>query len=409
MITISTLSNILFDETHKERGRTTLNFKALKKTLEQNKFLVHRLIKGPITSEHLTNAVVLVLACPSGSTFSPEEIEIIRTYVEGGGGLVIMSSSGGDQALQTNLNEINAHFNFSLNDDIVSDESQNVKYNTVPIIQKFPSTPFTFQLKELQIPDTCSIKIGEGSISIVLTSQSATPPNTPLVVTSTYGKGRVVLLGSHKIFQDRVLGGIESAQNNEFARRLFLWASGANQIATQTNATPQPTLEEPPKKEPVESPEQPPPPVSPPLPPETKSKEAPIPEPGIDKALIDELSTKVASLASEVKESISSLSKEVEDIKKQMKKLEQQLSDLPSMVAQPVDITEDPVLMSTGDVAEVIRTSKTERASLLELLEYITQRHQAGALSEPEFNKQRGHLSKEIKRIDKKIAKLENK
>jgi hypothetical protein len=65
--------------------------------------------------------------------------------------------------------------------------------------------------------------------------------------------------------------------------------------------------------------------------------------------------------------------------------------------------------MSTGDVAEVIKTSKIERASLLELLEYITQRHQAGALPEAEFNKQRDHLSKEIKRIDKKVAKLENK
>ncbi|MHA2059355.1 MAG: DUF4350 domain-containing protein [Candidatus Ranarchaeia archaeon] len=407
MITISTASNILFDETHKERGRTTLNFKALKKTLEENKFLVHRLIEGPITGEHLTNAVVLVLACPSGSIFSPEEIEIIRAYVEEGGGLVIMSSSGGDQALQTNLNEINAHFNFSLNDDIVSDESQNAKYNTVPIIQKFPSTPFTFQLKELQIPDTCSIKIGEGSIPIILTSESAAPPNTPLVVTSTYGKGRVVLLGSHKIFQDRVLGGIESAQNNEFARRLFLWASGDNQIATQTDVTPQPPSKEPPKKEPVKAPSQSPPPAPPP--PETKSTEEPKPGSAIDKEVINKLSTKVAALGSEVKESISSLSKEVEAIKKQMKKLEQQLADLPSMVAQPVDITEDPVLMSTGDVAEVIKTSKIERASLLELLEYITQRHQAGALPEAEFNKQRDHLSKEIKRIDKKVAKLENK
>ncbi len=405
--------NILFDETHKERGRITLNFKTLKKNLEENSCIVHRLGEGPITTEHLANAAALVLACPSASTFTQEEIGVIVEYVHRGGGLVMMSSSGGDKTLQTNLNDISTKFGFILNDDIVSDESNNVKYNTVPIITEFPSSPFTANLSELHFPDTCSIEIEGESDAIINTSRLAKPPETPLVVTSAFGEGRVVLFGSHKMFQDRVLGGIESANNSLFATRIFRWVVGAEKTSPAASQTQSIKPEQaPPTEDTSPPPEAPPPKPEPPI--EASRGEVPpskadVLETGVTQEIIEELSIKVEDISEDVKKSISSITKNIEEITRRMSDLEKRMTQYTAMVAQPVEASDDEALGTASDIAGAIQTAKAERASLMELLEYITQRHQAGGLPKAEFNEQQEHLNKEIKRIDRKIAKLENR
>lgn len=58
---------------------------------------------GGLSPEGLAGAALLVLGCPT-QPFALEEIDALRAFVGGGGGLLVLSSEGGEARAGTNLN-----------------------------------------------------------------------------------------------------------------------------------------------------------------------------------------------------------------------------------------------------------------------------------------------------------------
>ncbi|MHA1917265.1 MAG: hypothetical protein ACTSUV_03005 [Candidatus Ranarchaeia archaeon] len=400
---------IIFDETHKERARISLNLKKVKNLLEMNGFSVERLVKSPISYNKLKSSDLLIIPCPASSVFSKEEINQILFFVKNGGGLILMSSSGGDKSLQTNLNEIAAYFGMQFKNNIVKDEDKHLMYDTVPLVSNLIESALTNEIKELAFPDSCSIEMGKNPNTIISTNPTSFPKNETLVGISKYGKGLILVLGTYKLFLDRVLGGIESSQNVLFALHIFNWFKNNKQPSI---VQPFPPIKE--EKKPV---------TKKPDKVEEKKTEK-IPEsPNIDRKEID---NKIAELEEKLKtqevnitrfmtefetvhkslsEKVTSLETRIQEIQKQIKEIEEKPLPSSDMVAKPI---EDISSVTTKAGSSKLKSKKEltkERKNTLELLEYLEESYKSGSLPRHEYEDQSEKLIKEINLIDKAIEK----
>ena len=265
---------IFFDETQKERGKINTNYSILRDALRNEGFQVEVYNDYPISDKSL-KCDIFVFACPDGSKLNKNEIEAIINFVERGGGLMIIGNAGGDRGLRTNMNEILNKFGIDMLSDQVKDEASN-EFNmpTHPIVKDIKAHPITQGVAEIVIVAGASVRGSANMQGVCYTSPTAEPPNAPVVIAGEYKSGKVVAVGSYRLFSNYGAG-LSLRNNKTFALNAFKWLGGK----APSSATAAPTS--------VKKDTPPPPPtqqkvsaVMPPSPPSsTTVKTSPIPPP----------------------------------------------------------------------------------------------------------------------------------
>ncbi|MHA2361536.1 MAG: hypothetical protein ACXAB6_06365, partial [Candidatus Thorarchaeota archaeon] len=87
---------VLFDQTQNERGRLDTTYSELGKLLRDNDFDVEPYTEFMIMTKNIKDADVIVFGCPNSSKIRPTEIDALTKFVKQGGGLLLLSLSGGD-------------------------------------------------------------------------------------------------------------------------------------------------------------------------------------------------------------------------------------------------------------------------------------------------------------------------
>jgi hypothetical protein len=213
---------IFFDETQKERGKINTNYSMLRDALRNEDFLVDIYNDFPIAEKSL-KCDVLVFACPDGSKLAKNEIEAVVNFVERGGGLLIIGNAGGDRGLRTNMNEVLNKLGIEMLSDQVKDDTNNeFKMPTHPVMKDIKNHPICNGVSEIVIVAGCSVRGSSNMSGIVYTSPVAEPPNAPVIVAGEHKAGRVVAIGSYRLFSNYGAG-LSLRNNRTFALNIFRW------------------------------------------------------------------------------------------------------------------------------------------------------------------------------------------
>ncbi|MFX1303961.1 MAG: hypothetical protein ACFE9X_11460 [Promethearchaeota archaeon] len=163
----------------------------------------------------------IILSTPKNISLKESEIKTLESYVRNGGSLLITSSTGGDLANKTNLNELTRKFGFEFVSDEIYDSVNYVNLQKRPIITRFKPHVITEQIKRIVFSSSCSIQIldfieDEKNVKLEWILQSGLNgwrkrydgenwieedcPKIPLMVVVEYYKGKVVGFGNLSIF-----------------------------------------------------------------------------------------------------------------------------------------------------------------------------------------------------------------
>ncbi|MFW9982375.1 MAG: hypothetical protein ACFFE3_10725, partial [Candidatus Thorarchaeota archaeon] len=220
---------ILFDQTQNERGRLESTYSDLGQLLKDNDFDVEAYTEFMILAKKIKDAAVMVFGCPNSSKIRPEEIDVLQKFVKDGGGLLLLSLSGGDRGLMNNMSKISSEFGITFENTAVKDDRSNAGLPTMPIITDIISHSATEDVKDLLVPSACSLKISGNASPLAITSETADPGKVPVVAIAEAGKGRIMCIGSYEVF--RRGGGFKHKGNVIFALNAFKWLSGEMQMA----------------------------------------------------------------------------------------------------------------------------------------------------------------------------------
>jgi len=166
---------------------------------------------------------MIILSTPNNVKLSEQDIEILEEYVRNGGGLLIVSSSGGDYTNRTNLNDLTQKFGFEFEEDEVYDSMNYINFQKRPLLNKFKPHVVTEQIKKIVYSSACSLNVHEFSedeenIKVEVLVQGGLncwrkkynfseddwseedSPKIPLLVAGEYYKGRVVAFGNLSMF-----------------------------------------------------------------------------------------------------------------------------------------------------------------------------------------------------------------
>ena len=210
------------------------------------------LLKKEFKLEKIKQCQLFVIA-GSTATFTAEEIDILRQYLEGGGNIFLLQGEGGDEKSNTNLNEFLKDYSIAFHGDSVVRTSY-YKYphpkecyiDTMKVNEKFLKTIKNVQKKKIDVMDNDEEVVEEeaplkicypfGQSIDVLNKSShvsvlfnsgiiAYPLKRALCVAtkSKSGKGKLVCLGSLKFIENDY---IDKEENKKVAEGIVKFLLG---------------------------------------------------------------------------------------------------------------------------------------------------------------------------------------
>ena len=225
------LARVVFDESHSEAWTVRpelarqmqpahpgdASYARAAAALEERDFVVGVNADAALSEETLGGAGVLVIAHPSDPTWerttgagsprlSADELDAVEAFVARGGGLIVLGETEQDK-YGNNLNELLARFGLRLENDTVQDYEH---YRNAP----------SWVLAELgqggrgregdllaRVNAAClyratTISPSNGAAVLARTHATASVPGAPLIVATTHGEGRVVVLADSDLFGD---------------------------------------------------------------------------------------------------------------------------------------------------------------------------------------------------------------
>ncbi|MGH2887132.1 MAG: DUF6421 family protein [Solirubrobacteraceae bacterium] len=225
------LARVVFDEAHSEAWtvRSDLarqmqpahpgdaSYARAAAALAERDFVVEVNADSPLTEEGLAGAGVLVIAHPSDPTWerttgagSPrltaDELDAVEAFVARGGGLIVLGETEQDK-YGNNLNELLGRFGLRLENDTVQDYEH---YRNAPswVLAQLAdggrgrAGDLLARVNELCLYRATTISSNNGGVVLARTHPTASVPDAPLIVASTHGEGRVVVLADSDLFGD---------------------------------------------------------------------------------------------------------------------------------------------------------------------------------------------------------------
>lgn len=187
----------------------------------------------------------------SKSHFIPDEIEILKTYLEEGGSLLIFQGEGGDSKNNTNLNEIIKDYGISFHGDTIVRTSyfkyfhpkecfidtckvhpeflKSIKSGTkkkrIDLLENEDDEEWDDALLKIVYPYGQTLECSPTTTVIFNSGIIAYPMNRPLcaVTQSKSGKGKLVVIGSLKFIDNDY---IDKEENRKVMEGLIKWLLG---------------------------------------------------------------------------------------------------------------------------------------------------------------------------------------
>jgi len=225
------LARVVFDEAHSEAwtARPELasqmqpahpgdaSYARAAAALAERDFVVEVNADAPLSEETLRGAGVLVIAHPSdpawerttgagSARLSTDELDAVEAFVSGGGGLIVLGETEQDK-YGNNLNELLARFGLHLENDTVQDYDH---YRNAPswVLAELgqggrgrAGDPLA-RVKAACLYRATTISSSNGAAVLARTHATASVPGAPLIVATTHGEGRVVVLADSDLFGD---------------------------------------------------------------------------------------------------------------------------------------------------------------------------------------------------------------
>ncbi|MFW9805160.1 MAG: hypothetical protein ACFFFK_00360 [Candidatus Thorarchaeota archaeon] len=381
---------ILFDQTQNERGRLESTYSELGQLLRDNDFDVEAYTDFMILGKNIKDAEVMVFGCPNSSKIRPAEIDVLQKFVKNGGGLMLLSLSGGDRGLMNNMSKISGEFGIIFENTAVKDERNNAGLPTMPIISDILAHPVTEDVSDLLIPSACSLKVTGNATAVATTSDTADPGKAAVIAIAEIGKGRVMCIGSYEVF--RRGGGLKHKGNSIFALNAFRWLGGDIQMAK-----PSAIAKEQERK--------------------TKDKEAPDEESVVSQEVENTLK-RLVNAVFDLQKDISKVKDQVSNVDRNIEMLRDQFQDFAEKTQQQFGIMIPAKQFKTADESKMasiesdLKALKKEMKSVEDLRKHIEKRHESGAMPDDAYTEQVAKLDAQIKslmqKIDTKEKEIEN-
>lgn len=373
---------ILFDQTQNERGRLDTTYSELAKILQDNDFDIEPYTEFMILAKNLERADAIVFGCPNGSKLRPAEIDVLKRYVQNGGGLMLLSLSGGDRGLMNNLSQVSKGFGISFENTAVRDERNNAGLPTMPIITDLLSHPITEDVQDILVPSGCTLNVTSKAATVASTSGTADPPNKPIIAIAETGKGRVLCVGSYEVF--RKGGGMKHPGNQVFAVNAIRWLSG--EIRT---VKPSKVVEEQEKME-VEKQT------------EVSAKAS---------SEMEKTMRRLVNAVFDLQKDIGKLDKKIINVEKNIEMLRDQFQDfaekaqtqLGIMIPARQFLTEEE--NQAAEIEADVKALEKEVKSVQQLRDHIEERHSSGAMPKDTYAEQSEKLDERLKRLEKNLEK----
>ena len=377
---------ILFDQTQNERGRLESTYSDLGQLLRDNDFDVEAYTEFMILAKNIKAADVMVFGCPNSSKIRPAEIDVLQKYVKNGGGLMLLSLSGGDRGLMNNMSKISSDFGITFENTAVKDERSNAGLPTMPIISDIVAHSATEDVSDLLVPSACSLKVTGKAIALAVTSETADPVKVAVVAIAEVGKGRVMCVGSYEVF--RRGGGLKHKGNANFALNAFKWLSGEFQMTKPSSVVKQ--QEKVGKKK--------------------KSVETPA-EDTMASAEVEKTLKRLVNAVFDLQKDISKVKEQVTNVDTNVEMLRDQFQDFAEKTQRQLGIMIPAKQFKTADESKTasiqsdLKALKKEMKSVGDLRKHIESRHASGAMPEEAYTEQVAKLDAQIKNLKKKMDK----
>ncbi|MFW9815590.1 MAG: DUF4350 domain-containing protein [Candidatus Thorarchaeota archaeon] len=371
---------ILFDQTQNERGRLDSTYSELGQLLKDNDFDVEAYTEFMILAKNLKDASVIVFGCPNSSKVRPAEIDVLKKYVENGGGLLLLSLSGGDRGLMNNMSKISSEFGITFENTAVKDDRNNAGLPTMPIVSDIVAHPSTEDVKDLLVPSACSLKVTGKATSLAVTSDTADPGSASVVAIAEPGKGRVMCVGSYEIF--RKGGGLKHKGNAIFALNAFKWLSGDVQLTKPSSVAKEQKKDEDEREKEVDT---------------VVSKE------------LEQTLKRLVNAVFDLQKDISKVKEQVTNVDKNVEMLRDQFQDFAEKTQQQFGVMIPAKQFKTADETKTtaieadLKALKKELKSVEQIRKHIEDRHGTGAMPDDTFKEQVEKLDARIKSLKKKM------
>jgi len=382
---------VFFDQTQNERGRLESTYSELGQLLRDNDFDVEAYTEFMILAKNLKGAEVMVFGCPNSSKVRPAEIDVLQKFVKNGGGLMLLSLSGGDRGLMNNMSKISGEFGITFENTAVKDDRSNAGLPTMPIITDIKAHPTTEDVSDLLIPSACSLKVTAPATALAITSDTADPGKAAIVAAAEVEKGRVLCVGSYEVF--RKGGGLKHKGNRTFALNSFKWLSGELQMAKPSAVVKE--QEKGKKKEEEEE--------------AVLDSEATV---EFEKTL-----KRLVNAVFDLQKDISKVKEQVTSVESNIEMLRDQFQDFAEKTQQQLGIMIPSKQFKTAEESKTtaieadLKTLKKEMKSVDDLRKHIETRHSSGAMPEDAYTEQVAKLDAQIislkKKMDERTEELE--
>lgn len=342
-----------------------------------------------ILAKNLKDADVMVFGCPNSSKVRPAEIDVLQKYVKNGGGLLLLSLSGGDRGLMNNMSKISDEFGITFENTAVKDERNNAGLPTMPIITDVKAHPSTEDVGDLLIPSACSLRVTGKAQTLALTSDTAEPGKAAVIAIAEIGKGRVMCIGSYEVF--RKGGGLKHKGNANFALNAFRWLSGELQMAK-----PSALVKEQEKAER-----------------QKRGKDEPD-EDSMASAEVEKTLKRLVNAVFDLQKDISKVKEQVSNVDTNIEMLRDQFQDFAEKTQHQLGIMIPAKQFKTADESKSAAIEgdlialKKEMRSVEDLRKHIEARHATGAMPEEVYTEQVAKLDTQIKSLKKKIDAKES-
>jgi len=349
--------------------------------LRDNDFDVEPYTEFMILAKNLKGVDVLVFACPNSSKIRPPEIDVLKKYVKKGGGLMLLSLSGGDRGLMNNLSQVSEEFGITFDNTAVKDDRSNAGLPTMPIVTDIVAHPVTEDVDNLLIPSACSLRVEGKAVALAVTSEMADPARVPVVAIAESGKGRVMCVGSYEVF--RRGGGLKHKGNKTFAVNAFSWLSGGMQMTKPSSV-----VKEQKKKEQKES---------------TAD--------GAVSAEFEKTLRRLVNAVFDLQKDISKIKDQVGNVDTNIEQLRDQFQDFAEKTQQQLGVMIPAKQFKTeeehqeADIETDIKGLMSEIKSVEQLREHVEKRHTSGAMPEESYSEQVEKLDARLLNLEKKLAK----
>ncbi len=227
----TTVARVLFDEAHSEAWtiRPELaremqpahpgdaSYAIAAQALAARDFVVSANVDEPLTERTLESCDVLVIAHPSDPVWerttgsgsprlSASELEAIASFVERGGGLIVLGETEQDK-YGNNVNDLLATFDLHLGNDTVQDYEH---CHGAPswILAEFceggrgREGDLLARVNSACLYRATTIASADGARVLARAHATASAPGAPLIVGTRHGRGRVVVLADSDLFGD---------------------------------------------------------------------------------------------------------------------------------------------------------------------------------------------------------------